>query len=265
MLVTGSSIYQGSSEISKVFQGTALVWQKENGPAWPGDYYYPNFNFESNVRGIGFWLSTIMADTNRIYFTSDDCEGESGDRMFVSQTKTAISPLIVTDNGSSFDITTQSFAGKNWLMPYSHYEARYDTQPSFWNNCTALCYRRDSASCGSLLRFSSNIDCSGVVLLVDLSPKTVWGEGISFSNLVERCSNLQYIALNKNGTNTGQTFTLTGSTAWTADSMKFTEWYCPGTTFIIENNSWWRSRIDWEIATERNITFKDPNGNIITQ
>lgn len=267
MLVTGSSIYQGSSEISKVFQGTVLVWQKENGPAWPAPYYYPDLTLWNNYgRGIGYWKDHFNSgETATFYFKSDDCESEGGDRYFTYKSKTTGQTLNVDESSYSTSIRVTANTDSNyfWLMPYSHYEARYDIEPNF--RLTALCFRQQTGSCGDLIRLASNFDLSNVELLVDLSPQTAWGEGINFRTLVESCPNLSYIALNKDGTNTGQTFTLTGSTAWTLDSMRFTEWYCPGTTFIIENNSWWRSRIDWEIAAERNITFKDPNGNIITQ
>lgn len=265
MVLSGvTDVKVGTTGISKIYRGTVLEWEKERGPEWPYPFYYPDLNFVFEYgRGIGYWLRTLNSE-KFIPFDSDDCEGEGGDTYFVSQSKSQLSPIVVTETTTGYKITSE-FSGNNWLMPYSHYEAQYNRLPNFWNSCYALCYRQRSGHCGSLIRFPSDADLSNIQLLVDISPTTEYGEGISFGQLVQMCPNLQYIALHKDGTNTGQTFTLTGSTAWTADSMKFTEWYCPGTTFIIENNSWWRSRIDWEIAAERNITFKDSNGNIITQ
>lgn len=269
-IITGgnTSIYAGSDEIVKIFQGGSLIWEKDSDrPRWPAPYYYPDLSLDYG-RGIGYWKDHFNSgETATFYFKSDDCEGEGGDRHFTYKSKTTGRTLNVDESSytESIRVTANTDSNYFWLMPYSHYEAQNTAVPTFWSGCTALCYRQQQGSCGSLIRIPSDIDCSRIKLLVDISPATEYGEGISFAQLVKMCPNLKYIALHKNGTNTGNTFTLTGSSAWTLDSMRFTEWYCPGTTFIIENNSWWRSRIDWNIAAKRNITFKDSNGNIITQ
>ena len=265
MLVSGGSIYVGSSAITEVYQGADLVWS--NGvpaPAWPDNYYYPDLSFMSGGRGLGYWKSHFNSgETATIYFKSDDCEGEGGNKMFTYKSKTTGQTLNIYEDIYNYSITANTACDYLWLMPYSHYEAQNTSLPSFWSGCTALCWRQQEGSCGTSVSIPSG-DYSNIELLVCLSPDYSYYDG--FANLVKKCPNLKYIS---NGTLTGSssqyTITLTGSTAWTADSMKFTEWYCPGTTFIIENNSWWRSRIDWGIAAARNITFKDGNGNIITQ
>ena len=270
-IITGgnTSIFAGSDEITKVYQGSGLIWEKNESPApaWPTPYYYPDLSLVFNYgRGIGYWKNHFNSgETATIYFDSDDCEGEGGDNYFTYMAKTTGQTLNVDDSTylDKIRITANTDSNYFWLMPYSHYEAQNKAVPTFWNECTALCYRQQEGGCGDSITFPSDADMSNIELIVNISPDYY---GIySFGDLVRKCPNLKYIS---NGTLTGSTdytLTLTGSTAWTAESMKFTEWYCPGTIFIIEDNSYWRSIIDWDIAAKRNITFKDGNGNIITQ
>ena len=269
-IITGgnTSIFAGSDEITKVYQGSGLIWEKNEGPAWPKNYYYPYLSFWNNYgRGIGYWKNHFNSgETATIYFDSDDCEGEGGDWYFTYIAKTTGQTLnvdeMVNPDGKHL-ITANTDSNYFWLMPYSHYEAQNKAVPTFWNECTALCYRQQEGGCGTDITFPSDADMSNIELIVNISPDYYYFN--SFGDWVRKCPNLKYIS---NGTLTGSTdytLTLTGSTAWTAESMKFTEWYCPGTTFIIEDNSYWRSIIDWDIAAKRNITFKDGNGNIITQ
>lgn len=253
----------GSSAITAVYQGNDLVWSGGTpAPAWPAPYYYPS-EIISN-RGMGLFFENIPSGYTITYkMTSDDCEGEGGDLWLDIIGKTESSRGFVLE-GATIRLYFSKDYENTWIGLMSDYEARINELTSGFTSCKAMFYKRKDGSCGNVTNIPTALTWTNIELLVDCSAH--YNEGstnIPFSTLVQRCPNLKYIALNE--TNSGQTLTLTGSTNWTAESMKFTEWYCPNTTFIIENNSWWRSRIDWDIAAKRNITFKDPNGNIITQ
>lgn len=265
MLVSGGSIYVGSSAITEVYQGADLVWS--NGvpaPAWPDNYFYPNgLDYSGFGNGASFWKNSLTSgQTYSIGATRTDCEGEGGGGYWAIQPK-------VGNGQAQYEkyTTTQIIPNKNyqyaWVNVYDDWEIHFNNFGDF-DGGTAICYKSRVQSCGDGAYLPSSANWNNIELAINLNPNSEYHNS-RFGNLVRNCPNLKYIALHKDGTNTGSTIALTGSTAWTADSMKFTEWYCPGTTFIIENTSWWRSRIDWGIAAARNVTFKDGNGNIITQ
>lgn len=268
MLITAGTIYQGNTEISKVYQGNDLIWPKVPvGPAWPDNYFYPSLPYVyGSTQGISFWKSSLTSGqtyTLDAYRTDD--EGEGGGGFWSIDPKTGNGEV---KDGERY-YTTQIIPHKNyqnaWVNVYDGWEIEFNSFGDF-NGGTAIAFKSQLTYGGhGCYIASTGINWNNIVLAISLIPGSNNNHNDRFGNLVRNCPNLKYICLNIDETNTGSTITLTGSTAWTAESMKFTEWYCPGTTFIIENNSWWRSRIDWEIAAERNITFKDGNGNIITQ
>ena len=267
MLVTGNSIYQGSSAITEVYKGTDLIWSKEPvGPAWPDNYFYPSLYPVSNYNGISFWKSSLTSGqtyTLDAYRTDD--EGEGGGGFWQIEQKSGSGETSQGEKNSTTRITPHNNYQNAWVNVYDGWEIHFNSFGSF-DGGTAIAFKSQPVYGGhGCYIASTGINWNNIELAISLIPGTNNSQNDRFNALVEKCPNLKYICLNIDETNTGSTITLTGSTAWTAESMKFTEWYCPGTTFIIENNSWWRQRIDWDIAAERNITFKDGNGNIITQ
>ena len=255
--VTGTFVKKGGVSWPTGVNGIPSGWTVNSVVDWPGDYFYPQ---PTAGRGLGFWISAVTADTSMVLnFTSDDCDGEGGDRN-VETRGTGISGI---DTWSPTIISITADTGNAWLMTYSYYDALYNRYSggygSIWNYCTAMSYIWRDGGCGTEVALPTGVSYSNIELLVNNCNSDVG----NFQNLVSLCPNLKYIALNSG--NTGSTIVLTGSTAWTADSLRFTEYYCPNTTFIIANTTWWRNRIDWDVAREKNITFKDGNGNIITQ
>ena len=56
------------------------------------------------------------------------------------------------------------------------------------------------------------------------------------------------------------------SSAWTADTMKFSVKNSPGATFVVIDNAYWHSIIPWDMAEYYNVTFRDKDtDNIITR
>ena len=264
---TGTFVKASGSTWTTGSNGIPTGWVVEDEitpPAWPKNYFYPTYYDTAwGIRGLGFWINPISDGTAfNINFASDDCEGEGGDKEY-SLSKSVNWRII--DNPSMYTVTATTGNGNLWFYVGSRYDAIYnrrsDGYGSVWNYCTALCLRHQDGSCGSSIDLPTGVSYNNIELLVNASP--IDSDDYYFNHLVTGCTNLKYIALNSEGTYTGKTYDLRNSAAWTYESMQFTEWYCPGTTFIIENNSWWRQRIDWDIADKRNITFKDSNGNII--
>lgn len=267
MLVSGGSIYVGSSAITEVYQGADLVWS--NGvpaPAWPSNYFYPNLSGTIyDLNGVSFWKSSLVSgQTYMLIANRTDCEGEGGYGFWSIEPESGSGQIKLGEKS----LTTQILPNKNyqnaWINVYDGYEIHFSSFGDF-DGGSAIAFKSEEDVCGDGTYLPSSANWNNIELAINLNEGGASSRNSRFENLVRNCLNLKYIALHKDGTNTGSTITLTGSTAWTADSMKFTEWYCPGTTFIIENTSWWRSRIDWGIAAARNVTFKDGNGNIITQ
>lgn len=266
MLVSGGSIYVGSSAITEVYQGNDLVWS--NGipaPAWPGNYFYPNPPSDIDPNGLSLWKSSMVSgQTYTIDLNRDDDEGEGGGGYYSIEPKEGSGQR----EGGKSNFPTSIIPNKNyanaWVHFYDGWDITFNSLGSF-DGGTAVAFRSRNTYGGNGCHIASTgINWNNIELAVNLNGAD-WYHNDRFDDLIKKCPNLKYISLYSGGTNTGTTITLTGSTAWTAESMKFTEWYCPGTTFIIENNSWWKSRIDWDIAELRNITFKDGNGNIITR
>lgn len=268
-IITGgnTSIFAGSDEITKVYQGSGLIWEKneEPAPAWPDNYFYPNLYSFYNSNGISFWKSNLTSGqtyTLDAHRTSD--EGSSYG-FWQIEPKSGSGEAKTDEEISTTQIIPHNNYQNAWVSVYDGWEIHFNSFGSF-DSGTAIAFKSQPVYGGNGCYIASTgINWNNIELAISLIPGDNNSQNNRFSNLVRNCPNLKYICLNIDGTNTGSTLTLTGSTAWTAESMKFTEWYCPGTTFIIEDNSYWRSIIDWDIAAKRNITFKDGNGNIITQ
>ena len=265
MLITGTtSIYLGNALISKVYQGNTLIWPNASpAPAWPKNYFYPIFVYDgSNRSGLSFWKDQFNSgETYSIDIHRDDDEGEGGGGY-----------RWICDSGSAFythyetyysDPFTANVNKSNvWANYYDGWDIRFNTFGSF-NSGKAIAYRSQPPGYCSIA--TTGINWNNIELAINANDYYDAGCDRFDEDIVQKCPNLKYISLNINGTYTGRTLTLTGSTSWTSESMTFTEYYCPGTTFIINNNAYWRGIIDWDMAQQRNITFKDTNGNIITQ
>lgn len=269
-IITGgnTSIFAGSDEITKVYQGSGLIWEKNESPApaWPDDYFYPNLYFSGNNSGISFWKNSLTSGhTYTLDAHRTDDEGEGGGGFWQIEPKSGSGEVSDGEKNSTTKIIPHNNYQNAWVNVYDGWEIHFNSFGSF-DGGTAIAFKSQPVYGGhGCYIASTGINWDNIELAISLIPGDNNSQNNRFGNLVLNCPNLKYICLNIDGSNTGSTLTLTGSTAWTAESMKFTEWYCPGTTFIIEDNSYWRSIIDWDIAAKRNITFKDGNGNIITQ
>lgn len=260
-IITGgnTSIYAGSDEIVKIFQGSSLIWEKDSDrPSWPAPFYYP-----SNIggtKGMAFFYTNVSSgySFNGFDIIGDDCEGEGGGHSVYLG-----GDLVEGGRSGVYSFTAIKSYSNTWLSFNEDWEFYCHNYGNLLSGATAMALWAKYRGCGNYYELPTGITYTNIRLLV--IPYFDMGLAAPIREVIANCPNLMYLALDSAGAFSGETFTLTGSTAWTADSMKFTEWYCPGTTFIIENNSWWRSRIDWNIAAKRNITFKDSNGNIITQ
>ena len=268
MLVSGGSIYVGDSAITKVYQGSGLVWEKNEAPApaWPKNYFYPSVYPYYYSSGISFWKSNLTSGqtyTLDAYRTDD--EGEGGGGFWQIEPKSGSGEAKTDEEISTTQIIPHNNYQNAWVSVYDGWEIHFNSFGSF-DGGTAIAFKSQEVYGGNGCYIdSTGINWNNIELAISLIPGDNNSQNDRFGNLVRNCPNLKYICLNIDGTNTGSTLTLTGSTAWTAESMKFTEWYCPGTIFIIENTSYWSSIIDWDIAAKRNITFMDTNGNIITR
>ena len=81
-IITGgnTSIFAGSDEITKVYQGSGLIWEKNESPApaWPKNYFYPSIYSLYNSNGISFWKSSLTSGqtyTLDAHRTSDEGSG----------------------------------------------------------------------------------------------------------------------------------------------------------------------------------------------
>ena len=211
---------------------------------------------------MSFWnYYLISGQTYTIDLLRTDDEGEGGGGF-----------RCISNKSGYTDVTSEQYISRP-LIPNANYQNvwvnYYDGWTITFNNFgsfdggTAIAYSSQETYGGHGCEIAqTGVNWSNVELAINTTKYKTYLDNFNGA-IVEKCPNLKYIALNNTGTYTGQTYNLRNSTAWTYESMQFTEWYCPGTTFIIENNSWWRQRIDWDIAEYRNVTFKDSNGNII--
>lgn len=261
MLVTGGSIYRGSSEITEVYRGETLVWSNGiSAPEWPGNYFLPA---ATEFNGMSFWKDSLTSGhTYSINATRDDMEGEGGGGSTFITPASGTGQMVFERSQTTSVIPNKDYQNA-WVGIYDDYQIRFNSLGDF-DGGTAIAFRSEPSSFSTGCFYASTgINWDNVELAVNLISPENNAHNSRFADLVILCPNLKYICVGE-GRNTGSTIALTGSTAWTADSMKFTEWYCPGTTFIVQDNSWWRSRIDWDIAEVRNVTFMDTNSNIMT-
>lgn len=258
MLITAGTIYQGNTEISKIYQGDDLIWSKGPvGPAWPAPFYYPDNIYQYSTKGIAFFYINVSSGHSFTFdMKGDDCEGEGGGHLVYLG-----SDLVEGGRSRVYSFTARKNYSNVWLSFCEEYEYYCTDYGNLLSGATGMALWAKLHSCGSYYELPTGITFNNIQLLVIPGYSNTISQPIH--EAIANCPNLRYLALDSAGTFSGATIALTGSTNWTAESMKFTEWYCPNTTFIVENTTWWRNRIDWDIAQQRNVTFKDTNGNIM--
>ena len=247
-------------------RGSTVVWTKDPYPdvIWPNNYYYPIYPDYAGLNGMSFWKNSVISgQTYSIAYNRTDDEGEGGGGYRCVCTKDGYYEA-ESERFSTSGFTPRNNYSNAWLNIYDNYTISFDSFGDF-NGGTAIAYSSQYTYGGNGCHVpTTGVNWDNIELAVNTTRHKISPNFDDFNGaVVEKCPNLKYIAFNKSGEYTGSTINLRNSTAWTADSMKFTVKYSPGTTFIVENNSWWRSRIPFEMAQYYNVTFKDGNGNII--
>lgn len=251
----------GSTSIAKVYRGSSLIWQAGTpptpAPEWPAPFYYPDNIYQYSTKGIAFFYINVSSGHSFNFdMYGDDCEGEGGGHnVYLGN------DLVEGGRSQVYSFTASKSYSNTWLSFLEDWEFYCNNYGNLLSGATAMALWAKRRDCGSYYELPTGITYTNIRLLV--IPYFDSGLAAPIREVIANCPNLMYLALDSAGTFSGETFTLTGSTAWTAESMKFTEWYCPGTTFIVNDNSYWRNIIDWDIAQQRNVTFKDTNGNIM--
>ena len=250
------NIYQGGTLLLKAYQGDTVVWDKSGIPAWPKEYFHP----EHEERGVILFFNDIPSGSELNWrWKSDDDEGEGGDYQVTFEIKEGIFRQWSGSYSEYPDLSVNADF-KGWISFGTHYDMNYQQ----WGNL--LGYNPKGMIINTYQSYggnSFNYDGWSNTGLTDFELFGVMdnldSDYVIQQKFINKMPNLTYFFNEKSGS----TYTLTGSTSWTKESMKFTEYYSPHTTFIVNDNSYWRAIIDWDIAEDRNVIFKDTNGNVM--
>lgn len=254
------NIKQGDIQITRVYQANTIVWENEDIPAWPEEYFKPNGPYGTyGDRGVYMFYRNIPKNSVLTWrWKSDDNEGEGGDYQYRMETKNGY--VYIWDGRYSQEIpslTLRENFENGWVSFCTNFDMQYiDFGNLISYTPSGMIVNNHYSYGGDDFDYSgwqnsglTNFEFFGIV-------NSYYDTADTF---ISYMPNLKYFFCEESG----KTFTLSGSTSWTKESMKFTEYNSPNTTFIVRDNNYWRSIIDWDIATKRNVIFKDENGNVM--
>lgn len=240
------NFYLGGIAQDKVYLGDTLIWPMR--PKFPEPLFETDF-----YRGFNFFIEVHSGDTLWWTWDSDDCEGEGGNLDMRMEDKNGNFPNIIAGYGSiryineNHPITfKQDFSG--WLKLVSGYDLLIGSWGNIFNYATAMVQSYYNVDCGPTFNYP-DIPANNRITFFGYNDEFRY-----YNTLYKDFNSLSYFWLNLAEEEWYRTYDIR-HISFTADSMKFLEYYANNVELTITQEQYNSGIIDWDLANKNSITF----------